>query len=122
MKQIAVAFKAVLLIAVLASLAACRGGTFNDPGHEASGFTDSGGSTGGKPTRLSSNASYDEALAKCDEIIAYCETHTGQVNDAVKASARQTKGNMSLMGGNSYWSSTKDTWIDTINYYISSLQ
>jgi hypothetical protein len=122
MKQLTVVSGAVLAIIILASLAACSGGTFNDPGHEASGFTGSGGSTGSKPARLSSNASYDEALAKCDEIIAYCEAHTGQVNDAVKASARQTKGNMSLMGGNSYWSSTKDTWIDTINYYISSLQ
>jgi hypothetical protein len=32
MKQIAVFFKVVLLIAVLASFAACKGGTFSDPG------------------------------------------------------------------------------------------
>jgi hypothetical protein len=37
MKQIAVFFKVVLLIAVLASFAACQGGTFVDPGSGGGG-------------------------------------------------------------------------------------
>jgi hypothetical protein len=48
----------VLLTALLAlaSLAACKGGTFNDPGHEAAGpgFTD-GGSGGASAVNLPSS-------------------------------------------------------------------
>jgi hypothetical protein len=122
MKQIAVAFKALLLIAVLASLAACKGGTFTDPGHEASGFTGSGENTGGKPARLSRNASYKEAVAKIDEIIAYCEAHPGLENDAVKGSARQTRSMLSMYGVEDNWNSIRDIIIDEIDFYISGLR
>jgi hypothetical protein len=47
MKRLAVVSGAILAIMVLVSLAACSGGTFFDPGHEASGFTGSGGGRGG---------------------------------------------------------------------------
>jgi hypothetical protein len=128
MKQAFVIFRAVLAIMVLASLAACKGGTFNDPGHEAAGpgFTDggsgggSGGGGGGKPERLSNYASYEEAIDTLDEIIKYCDAHPGQPNDTIKLSAQQTKDAISLMSSN--WIAVRSTHIGTINSYISSLK
>jgi hypothetical protein len=121
MKRLAVVSGAVLAIMVLASLVACKGGTFFDPGHEASGFTGSGNNDS-KPARLPGNASYDEAMAKLDEIIAYCEAHPGPENDAVKGSLRQTKEMLSMMGEDGWSSPGKDTIIDAINFGISGLR
>ncbi|MDR1024513.1 MAG: hypothetical protein LBL56_02210 [Treponema sp.] len=42
MKRFAVVSGAILTVMVLASLAACSGGIFLDPGHDASGFTGGG--------------------------------------------------------------------------------
>jgi hypothetical protein len=140
MKQITVPFRTILLMVVLVSLAACSGGIFVDPGHggagggsysdgdfEGSGSTGSGSSTGGgsgsgaKPARLSSTASYDEALAKLDEIIDYCEEHPGTGNNMVKSAAETTRDGISL-NGQSNWSSLASSMIPSINTFIGQLQ
>ncbi|MDR3123778.1 MAG: hypothetical protein LBU16_08385 [Treponema sp.] len=112
MKQIAGTITTVLLIVVLASLAACGGGTFTDPSHTSG----SGGDSGGKPARLSSNASYDEAMAKLDEIIAYCQAHPGLENDSIKMNARQTRDMLSWYGD------INEEEIDLINFYVEALR
>jgi ABC-type glycerol-3-phosphate transport system substrate-binding protein len=121
MKQIVGVLKAVLMIAVLASLAACSGGAFSDPGHEASGLTDGSGGgveSGGKPEKLSNDASYDEAVAKLDEIIDYCDDHPGPGNDSAKASVEQVRQQLAMMGASAWDGSL----ISSINAYISLLQ
>jgi hypothetical protein len=85
------------------------------------GSNSDNGDNSGKIDRLSSN-SYDEAVDKLDEIIAYCDFYPNLTNDTIKAGAKQTKGNMNLMGGRSYWNSTKETWIDEINSLLEGLE
>ncbi|MDR3193319.1 MAG: hypothetical protein LBT87_09665 [Treponema sp.] len=123
MKQIAIALKAVLLITVLASLAACSGGTFVDPGHGGMGSGSGGSGGGGKPARLSSDASYDEAADKLDEIIAYCEAHPGSANTGVKNGVEAFKITAFSFINESYWSGrTARETIDVINAFIDELQ
>ncbi|MDR3139382.1 MAG: hypothetical protein LBT95_06875 [Treponema sp.] len=131
MKQLAVVFKAALALLILASLAACEGGTFSDPGHGTSGIASGSGggsSGGGKPAKLSDDASYEEVLDKLDEIIDYCEAHPGPGNDSVKASAQSLRNMFSEYGFESWWNSAtqnendKQELIDAINAYISLLQ
>jgi hypothetical protein len=137
MKQIAVVFKAALLIAVLASLAACSGGTFVDPGHEAAGggdnedggWLDNGGDGGeegsgsggggGKPAKLSSSAGYSQAIAKLDEITAYCNTHPG--NDSVKSGVQSMKTSITSVGQTG-WSYMASQIISSINSLIDILR
>ena len=52
---------------VLASLAACKGGTFTGPGYEGSGIGD--GDRGVKSAKLTYDAGYEEADDKLEEII-----------------------------------------------------
>jgi hypothetical protein len=94
MKQTTAFFRIFLLMTVLASLVACEGGSFSDPGREAAlggsggegrgdydggDDDDDGGSSGSssKPSELSSNASKQQALNKLDEIEDYCDSHPG---------------------------------------------
>jgi hypothetical protein len=140
MKQITLVFKAVLLVAVFVSLAACSGGTFIDPGHGGGG-TDGGnysngngdggsggGSSGGgsgsvsKPSRLSNNATYAQSVAKVDEIIDYCEARPGATNDAMNMGAQSLKSGLSYPGVQSSWSSMADRQISAINAFIGQLQ
>jgi hypothetical protein len=135
MKQIVSIFRAALLIAVLASLAACSG-SFIDPGHVdgivsmgggdfggdysgggGGGGDDEGGGGGGSNiSTLSSGASYSQANAKLDEIIAYCNAHPG--NDMVKSGAQALKSSMSAG-----WDLTGSTYyINIINGYIDTLE
>jgi hypothetical protein len=143
MKQIVVVFRAALLIAALASLAACSG-VFVDPGHldagviggsGGSGGGDGGsgggsggggsGGSGGKPDPLSNNATYNQAVDKLDEIIAYCNAHPGTINDGVKNNVESLKN--ALTGANSStiqnsWGSGALTMIININQYIDLLE
>jgi hypothetical protein len=91
MKRLAVVSRAVLALAVLMAFATCEGGAFVDPGRETSGLTGGGSGGGGgggggglKPARLRSNASLEEALAKADEIIAYCYANPGRYQDLLE--------------------------------------
>jgi hypothetical protein len=130
MKHLTAVFKAVLLIAVLAPLAACSGGTFIDPGHlgavdmvDLSSYDGNSGNdydyddddSGGKPSELPSGATYNQAMSKLDEIINYCNSHSG--NGLVKTGAELLQNSLS----SSTWSSVASTRIDAINALISGL-
>ena len=109
---------------------ACTGGTFVDPGHldgmvtsgNTSGFGGSDGGGGGKkdgggakPTELPSSASYTDALAKLDAIIAYSGTTATQ-----KTTAEGIK--TAITAATSFaWSSTKAAQISAINILIGQL-
>jgi hypothetical protein len=140
MKQIAVVSKAVLLIVVLASLAACSGGTFFDPGHEAGSGSNGGygydydddfdwddddsngdGSSISKPVKLSSNATYAQAIDKLDAIIAYCTAHPGTTNTGIKSGVQTLKVTISSLQ-NSWGGTTVKGMIDSINALIDELQ
>jgi hypothetical protein len=129
MKHIPVIFRIALLIAVLASLAACSGGAFIDPGRGAGGAsggngTGTGTGTGGngvsKPATLSTSASYNQALAKLNEIIEYCEDNPGTQNDGMKSGAQTWKTTFSTYA--STWGSSGPTVISSINDLIDQLQ
>jgi hypothetical protein len=79
-----------------------------------------GGGSGAKPTKLSNNATYNETLARLDEIIAYCNNHPGTVNNQVKASAETQKSYMPTF--QSAWSTVGLTTISGINSMIDLLQ
>ncbi|MDR1318891.1 MAG: hypothetical protein LBJ90_04630 [Treponema sp.] len=132
MKQIAVVFRIFLAAAVLASLAACSGGTFFDPGHLDADAGALGGLMGNsdddwdddddsdsKPSKLSDNAGYSQAIAKLDEIIAYCDAHPETTNNYyAKLAAESSKAVITL----TLWNSAKEQYITLINSYIDGLQ
>jgi hypothetical protein len=126
MKRLTVVSRAVLALVVLASLAACSGGVFFDPGQDAAYGFGSGGGGGGsrggaKPSSLSSGASFDEAYEKLWEIYEYCEDHPGTINDGIKLAIDQF-GN-TFINLESSWSGTvAQGAITAINSYISQLQ
>jgi hypothetical protein len=143
MKQMTVVFRTVLLIAVLVSLSACNGGVFYDPGYPGTagmggGFGDddgfswnddddnggggSSGGGGGKPTGLDYTASYGDAVAKVDEIIAYCKDNPGPVNDNVKYLAESLKITALKNLSEKSWSGAAKVTIDSINSFIDQLQ
>jgi hypothetical protein len=82
----------------------------------------SGGNTVTKPAPLANNATIDEAIAKLDEIIAYCDSHSG--NTAVRSSASGMKTNLETSKTNPmYWTGAQSATISTINNnYIGALQ
>jgi hypothetical protein len=85
---------------------------------------DDGGSSGGgvsKPAALAPDATYDQAVAKLDEIIKYCEAHPGTVNNTMKTSAQNTKTSVTNLGS-SGWSVGGAGMITAINSTISNLQ
>jgi hypothetical protein len=130
MKQIAVVFRVFLLATVLVSLAACSGGTFVDPGHEAAvggggegsggGGGGNGGGGGSKPAKLSSSASYAQAADKLDEIIDYCNSHPGMVNDTTKNGAQALKATISVFQSN--WNTRGPEMVNQINTFIDMLE
>lgn len=139
MKQITVVFKAVLLIAILAPLAACSGGTFIDPGHGAwgggggydlDGSGDGGGNGGNgdgngggsKPSLLSENATYDQAVATLDEIINYCTAYPNGMNKSTILSAQGTKTAISSATVKATWNTHRSVFVSTINTFISILE
>ncbi|MDR1230676.1 MAG: hypothetical protein LBK61_04660 [Spirochaetaceae bacterium] len=140
MKRRVMVLRAFLLVAVFASFAACNGGTFYDPGQEESGpglggetpknpgQEDSdltgGGGGNGKPATLSSGASYQEAKAKLDAIIAYCADNPGAANSGVKNGAEAFKSTSFAYITESTWSnnpSTASQAIGVINEFIKNL-
>jgi hypothetical protein len=131
MKHIVAVSKAFLLIAVFASFTACSGGAFSDPGHDGSGLTGDGGtggsnggdSGGGKPpATLSSGASYQEAKAKLDEIIDYCDKHPGAANSSVKNGVEAFKSTaFSYMTESTWTGTTASQAIEVINEFIKNL-
>jgi hypothetical protein len=128
MKYTRVVFKAALLLTVLASLAACKGGVFVDPGHGGGEYTAGGGGGGGggggltKPAILDNNATYQEAADKLDDIIEYCEAHPGNQNNSVKLSVETMKKNFSAYNVSGNWNTAALVNISAINGYISMLQ
>jgi hypothetical protein len=125
MKHTAVIFKALLLFVVFAPLAGCKGGAFIDPGHVAATNGGSGGSYSGgggsKPSELSSNASYEEAIEKLDAIIDYCERNPGSaVNQIALVYAQYTIGE--LTNDPSVWENERSDIINEINDCIGDLE
>jgi hypothetical protein len=124
----------ILAFVALSSLAACKGGAFEDPGHAAA-YGGGGGSDreyddwgdyddddddySSKPSSLSTSASLSAAQSKVNEIIAYCDSHSG--NDSVKTAAQATRSALSYLNSTS-WSSTQGSMIATINGLIGQLK
>jgi hypothetical protein len=92
------------------------------------GISGDGGGNGGssKPAALRSNASYNEALAKVNEIITYCNTHpgTGGVNrDGYRLQAEAIRTLLTTSGARETWnSSLREPTIQNINTVISYLE
>jgi hypothetical protein len=117
-------FSVILLTAVVVFGAAvfviaCEGGNFIDPGHnDVYGLGSGGGGDtdgGGKPAKLSSNATHTEAIAKLEEIISYSETSSG-----IKAEAELLK--MGLEGMSSQeWNYMRSVHINSINAMIEMI-
>jgi hypothetical protein len=82
MKQITVIFRMIAVCAVLALFAGCRGGTLADPGDNNGNGNNYDARS--KPKKLSNNATYQQWVAKTDEIIAYCKAHPGAINTSMK--------------------------------------
>jgi hypothetical protein len=118
-KTTAFILKTALLLIVVVLFAACSGGLFNDPGHSSGGGSGGGGGAI-KPAKLSHGASKDDALAKCDEIIDYCNAHPGMMNDMAKSAMETMKTIIPPMTAGQ-WSMFGDDQIDTINTAIDSL-
>jgi hypothetical protein len=74
-----------------------------------------------KPGTLAENATKAEAVAKLDAIIAYCNAHSGTVNDAIKASATEGKEDVSAMT-DTQWNTMKTAYIPVINQLINNLE
>jgi hypothetical protein len=135
---------AILLVAAFGMLSACSG-HFVDPGWAAEANslagsggislddnnnigggsendddddTDAGSENNGKPDRLSSGASYNEAIAKLNEIIAYCGNTYSLA--PVKSGAQALRDTITTYGS-SGWSSASGTYIYSINKLIDSL-
>jgi hypothetical protein len=111
-----------VICAVLVSFASCKG-DYTDPNSGMGGSgTETGGSSGGggKPAELSQSASYQDALAKCDEIIAYCNSHPTQQNTAVKNGVPAVKSSIEL-AGSSNWTFARQSTIADINRLINTL-
>lgn len=117
MKQITMIFRMIAVCAVLALFAGCSGGVFIDPGH--------GGATGGelniKPSKLSSNAAFEEAAAKLEEIIAYCEKHPGVKNTALKNTV-ETVQRSGAYSEYTWYGDTQSEGIRAINALIDELE
>jgi hypothetical protein len=137
MKQITIVFKMIAACTVLALFAACSGGVFIDPGHGgAAGIggslgndydndyddDDDTGGGGGKPAKLSSSASYAEAIAKLDEIIAYCESHPGPQSTNAITTAELLKTSWNSANIQSGWSVAQSSAIQNVNAIINLLQ
>ena len=124
MKQITLAFRAALLMAVMASLVSCGGGIFIDPGHLDAGVIVGGPGFGdddnsaSKPDKLSISATAQEAIVKLDEIIAYCDA-SGSKNSTQKSAAELLKSSSS--GWNVSWFISKAVAIQSINDIIDGL-
>ena len=125
MKQITMIFRMIAVCTFLALFAGCSGGVFIDPGHGGStggggGLGGLGGGGGSKPSQLSSSASYNEANAKLDEIIAYCESHPGGNNTASMGIAQSMKSALAIYSSN--WSFMSSEIIPSINELIDQLE
>jgi ABC-type phosphate/phosphonate transport system substrate-binding protein len=103
MKKLYKLFGIIAIVALIGfALAGCDNGNTDDE------------ST--KPGELSADASYDEAVAKLDEIIRYCSEEL-----AVQKSAASTyKTTIEAMGSDN-WADQKATYISGINNMIASL-
>jgi hypothetical protein len=108
------------LFAYALLLSACTG-VYTDPDVGGSIPEMSGGThnSTSKPTELSSNASYGEAVSKLDEIITYCERNSSPTNNAVRTSAQTLKNELDSYS--SYWSYMSSQMIISINGLIGQL-
>ncbi|MDR0908658.1 MAG: hypothetical protein LBM77_02730 [Spirochaetaceae bacterium] len=87
---------------------------------------DGGGGGGGggveKPAALANDATYQDALDKCDEIIEYCEANSNGTNDGIKLGVEAYK-TTTIPAAQSTWSLGSGTGIITaLNGYIATLQ
>jgi hypothetical protein len=99
----------VIGAAIIITLAGC--------GNPAGG---GGGGSGAPPAHLDKNATYAEAVAKLDEIIAYCEANPGTKTNAVLSSAVDLKTGLAAFKDN-WYGTNRSTAIASINSLISTL-
>jgi hypothetical protein len=100
----------------LEGLGGSSGGDGDGSG-SGSGSGDGGGSS--KPATLGSDASYDDAIAKLNEIITYCNANSG--NDTPKSTAENQKTTIETAGRGT-WSISKSSFIHGINTLIGQLK
>ncbi|MDR1230675.1 MAG: hypothetical protein LBK61_04655 [Spirochaetaceae bacterium] len=123
MKRRVIVLRAFLLVAVFASFVACGGGTFYDPGPVAAGPGLGGGDSGkkddasNKPAKLSSSASYSEAMSTITKIIDYCDKNPGTANDETRERAEQA-----AITTQSEWNTYRSDMIEAINSMIDDLE
>ena len=88
-----------------------------------SGGTNGPGNTGSKPTILANTATYSQAIAKLDEIIAYCNSHNPDANHVAKTNAEAWKLN-TMPQYQSQWSQPHiaTTNVSMINAIIAQLK
>jgi hypothetical protein len=80
------------------------------------------GSSVTKPNKLSTGASYNEAMNKLDEIISYCDANPGGANASIKSAMATMKSSV-MPSVQSTWSVTGGVaQITQINAYIDNLQ
>jgi hypothetical protein len=86
------------------------------------GTGNDGKNSASKPALLSNSATYSQALAKLDEIIAYCDSHPGMINNSVKYSVDQLRSPLAAYTNNTWSPPTSTTAINALNLYIGQLQ
>jgi hypothetical protein len=103
---------ALLLVMSLAVFAGC-----NNPA-QISGPGGGGGGGGGgsqKPALLSTNASYEQAMAKIDEGLAYCNNNPNDMNNTAKQGFAEYK--HYIMPAPIY----RDNWTNNGSFLISGI-
>jgi hypothetical protein len=80
------------------------------------------GGGGGKPAKLSSSASYTQAVAKINEIITYCNAHPGNLNDYIKSFAQTFTSDVSQSDWDNSSQDYKIFLILQINSMIADLE
>jgi len=126
MKNIYKVLGIIALVAIIGfSMTACdddNGSNGAGGGNGGSGSNGGGGINATKPAVLRSNASYNEAVAKLDELIAYCNNNPSTINNSVLQNAITLKTGMPTY--QSIWSTanTATTVINSINNLIDTAE
>jgi hypothetical protein len=114
-KLLLVAMSAMMLAFVLVA-AGCNQDDDDDDDNNSSN------SGGGKPAQLAADATYQQALDKCDEIIAYCDSHAGTTNNTIKSAVQIVKTSITTAGASNWVSTYQASMITALNTYIIALE
>ena len=73
------------------------------------------------PGTLAADATYQQALDKCDEIMAYCDANDAGSNSEIRSSVSLVKSTIKS-GGEAGWSSIRSSMVQSINQCIAALK